>query len=68
MLFFKDIKAGSLIDEIRCDEPSYLIWKWHPAGVAPSMGVFPAGQGRRSCSIRVLPIQRNPAGIHRRPL
>ena len=38
MLFFKDIKAGSLIDEIRCDEPSYLIWKWHPAGVAPSKG------------------------------
>lgn len=21
------------MDEIRCDEPSYLIWKWHPAGV-----------------------------------
>lgn len=20
------------MDEIRCDEPSYLIWKWHPAG------------------------------------
>lgn len=24
--------AGGFIDEIRCDEPSYLIWKWHPAG------------------------------------
>lgn len=24
--------AGGLMDEIRCDEPSYLIWKWHPAG------------------------------------
>lgn len=23
---------GSFMDEIRCDEPSYLIWKWHPAG------------------------------------
>ena len=20
------------MDEIRCDEPSYLIWKWHPHG------------------------------------
>ena len=20
------------MDEIRCDEPSYLIWKWHPKG------------------------------------
>lgn len=20
------------MDEIRCDEPSYLIWKWHPVG------------------------------------
>ena len=20
------------MDQIRCDEPSYLIWKWHPAG------------------------------------
>ena len=38
MLFFKDKKAGSLIDEIRCDEPSYLIWKWHPAGIAPWQG------------------------------
>lgn len=24
--------AGGLMDEIRCDEPDYLIWKWHPAG------------------------------------
>lgn len=27
--------AGSFMDEIRCDEPSYLIWKWHPAGAQP---------------------------------
>lgn len=45
MLFFKDKKAGSLIDEIRCDEPSYLIWKWHPAGIAP-------GKGTRENAIR----------------
>lgn len=25
-------KNGGVMDEIRCDEPSYLIWKWHPAG------------------------------------
>lgn len=24
--------VGGLMDEIRCDEPDYLIWKWHPAG------------------------------------
>jgi len=25
-------KAGGFMDEIRCDEPPYLIWKWHPTG------------------------------------
>lgn len=25
-------KIGGFMDEIRCDEPSYLIWKWRPAG------------------------------------
>ena len=25
-------KSGGFMDEIRCDEPSYLIWKWHSAG------------------------------------
>lgn len=24
--------TGGLMDSIRCDEPSYLIWKWHPSG------------------------------------
>lgn len=23
---------NSMLDVIRCDEPNYLIWKWHPAG------------------------------------
>ena len=32
-------------DEIRCDEPSYLIWKWHPAGVEQ-------GNNNRENSIR----------------
>ena len=33
MVFFDKAKNGGVIaDVIRCDEPSYLIWKWHPAG------------------------------------
>ena len=32
MSLFGKPKAGGFMDEIRCDEPSYLIWKWHPAG------------------------------------
>lgn len=32
MALFGKTKAGKLMDVIRCDEPSYLIWKWHPAG------------------------------------
>lgn len=37
--------CNSFMDVIRCDEPSYLIWKWHPVGVA-------AGKGKRENSIR----------------
>ena len=33
------------MDEIRCDEPSYLIWKWHPSGVQ-------VGKGNRENAIR----------------
>lgn len=32
MSLFGKAKAGGFMDEIRCDEPSYLIWKWHPHG------------------------------------
>lgn len=32
MTMFGKPKAGGFMDEIRCDEPSYLIWKWHPTG------------------------------------
>ena len=35
LLFNKNRKADSLMDIIRCDESSYLIWKWHPAGAEP---------------------------------
>lgn len=31
-LFERYKHAGGFMDEIRCDEPSYLIWKWHPTG------------------------------------
>ena len=34
-LFNKNNRKGGLMDEIRCDEPSYLIWKWHPSGSQP---------------------------------
>ena len=39
MGIFGNKRTASLMDEIRCDEPSYLIWKWHPAGVAPGKGI-----------------------------
>ena len=32
-LFDRKKRTGGFMDEIRCDEPNYLIWKWHPAGV-----------------------------------
>lgn len=44
-LFDKSGRKGGFMDVIRCDEPEYLIWKWHPAGVAP-------GEGKRENSIR----------------
>lgn len=44
-LFDKNNRKGGFMDEIRCDEPSYLIWKWHPSGVQ-------AGTGVRENSIR----------------
>lgn len=34
-LFNRNNHNGGFIDEIRCDEPSYLIWKWHPTGSQP---------------------------------
>lgn len=44
-LFNRNKRTGGFMDEIRCDEPSYLIWKWHPAGVQE-------GQGNRENAIR----------------
>lgn len=31
-LFDTNNRTGGFMDEIRCDEPLYLIWKWHPSG------------------------------------
>ena len=44
-LFKQNNRKGGFMDEIRCDEPSYLIWKWHPAGVK-------IGEGNRENAIR----------------
>lgn len=35
-LFNRNKNTGSFMDQIRCDEPSYLIWMWHPAGTQAS--------------------------------
>ena len=34
MALFKNNPQGGIMDAIRCDEKSYLIWKWRPAGAA----------------------------------
>ena len=31
-LFNRNSRKGNFADEIRCDESSYLIWKWNPLG------------------------------------
>ena len=43
--FNKKKKIGLISDIIRCDEPSYLIWKWHPTGTEE-------GENKREYSIR----------------
>ena len=32
-IFDRKKRTSGFMDEIRCDEPNYLIWKWHPAGL-----------------------------------
>ncbi|MCD7919850.1 MAG: SPFH domain-containing protein [Clostridiales bacterium] len=44
-LFERTNRKGGFMDEIRCDESSYLIWKWYPSGVQ-------AGTGNRENAIR----------------
>lgn len=43
--FDRKKRTGGFMDEIRCDEPSYLIWKWHPVGAQ-------LGEGNRENAIR----------------
>ena len=52
MAFFKDKKkVGFVADVIRCDEPTYLVWKWHPDGTAH-------GEHKREYSIRTNSVLR----------
>lgn len=44
-LFDRKKRTGGFMDEIRCDESNYLIWKWHPAGAQP-------GKNNRENAIR----------------
>ena len=44
-MIFTNNKTGGFMDQIRCDEPSYLIWKWHPSGL-------PQGENNRENAIR----------------
>lgn len=37
--------GGGILDTIRCDESSYLVWKWHPQGTVK-------GQNRKENAIR----------------
>lgn len=51
MGFLKKLKSGGCADVIRCDEPNYLIWKWHPSGVS-------LGKGTRETALRTNSIVR----------
>lgn len=45
MGLFNKSSGGGIMDVIRCDEPNYLIWKWHPQGAS-------TGSNNRENSIR----------------
>ena len=51
MAVFSNKKSGGFMDEIRCDEQSYLIWKWRPKG--NDAGVARATAIRYGSSLRV---------------
>lgn len=44
-IFNKKTSSEGLMDIIRCDEPDYLIWKWHPKGTD-------SGESKRENAIR----------------
>ena len=45
MALFGKRRANGFMDQIRCDETSYLIWKWHTEGSLQ-------GKNKRENSIR----------------
>jgi membrane protease subunit (stomatin/prohibitin family) len=45
-------RDGGVLDAIRCDEPDYLIWKWHPKGTSGG-GSERANAIRLGSSLRV---------------
>ena len=45
MGLFDFFGSNAFIDQIRCDEQNYLIWKWHPKGTIP-------GKNNRENAIR----------------
>ena len=51
MGIFSKPKKGGAADVIRCDESSYLIWKWHPNSVE-------SGSVKRETAIRTNSILR----------
>ena len=50
-IFAKQNKTGGFADVIRCDQPDYLIWKWHPSGAAQ-------GELKRETAIRTNSVLR----------
>lgn len=54
-IFAKQNKTGGFADVIRCDQPDYLIWKWHPSGAAQ-------GELKRETAIRTNSVLRAKEG------
>jgi membrane protease subunit (stomatin/prohibitin family) len=55
MGIFNKKKNGGFSDVIRCDEPNYLIWRWHPNG-------FASGDLKRDTAIRTGSVLRVKTG------
>ncbi|MBQ9623946.1 MAG: SPFH domain-containing protein [Treponema sp.] len=53
MSIFKRRHEGSLMDVIRCDEPTYLIWKWRPKGAEEANTTNKENAIRYGSSLRV---------------
>ena len=53
MSIFDKKNEGGLMDVIRCDEPSYLIWKWRPDGALDANTTRKENSIRYGSSLRV---------------